>query len=165
MKQIKKSQFKIQQMTFMLVAVTVFFVLVGLFWLSFQYSGLKKQANQLTESRASAIVEFLSSQSEFSCGEDYCIDTDKLIVLANRSVYREFWPVSYIKIRALEGNETICNKANYPDCNVYEVYTNPEIESKSSIGSFVALCRHEKLEDYPIQICKLGRITIGYEVK
>lgn len=153
-------------MTFMLLAVTLLFVMVGLFWLAFQYSGLKNQANQLTESRASEIVNYLASQAEFSCGEDYCIDTDKLLVMGNRSVYGEFWPVSYIKIRTLNGeNETFCNKANYPDCNVYDIYSNPEVESKSSLGGFIALCRHEKLEDYPIQICKLGRITIGYKVK
>ncbi len=162
----KRSQFKIQQMTFMLIAVVFFFVLVGLFWIGFQYSGLKKNVNQLNEDRTSQIVSYLSSQSEFSCGEDYCIDTDKLLMLNERSVYSEFWPVSYIKVRALDGeNETSCNKANYPKCNVYDVYENPEIESKSSMGSFVALCRHETLEEYPIQICKLGRITIGYELK
>ena len=162
----KKAQFKIQQTTFMLLAVTLFFVLVGLFWLGFQYSGLKSQVNQLNQDRVTSIVSYLSSSAEFSCGEDYCVDTDKLLMLQDRSVYQEFWPVSYIKIRTLDGkNETFCNKANYPDCNVYEAYNNPEIESKSSIGSFVALCRHERLEDYPIQVCEIGRMTIGYELK
>jgi len=37
----KKGQVKIQQMAFMIVTLTIFFILVGLFALSYSYSGLK----------------------------------------------------------------------------------------------------------------------------
>lgn len=164
-----KAQFKIQQMSFMLLAVFLFFILVALFWLSVQYRNLYKQATQLEESKSIEIAAFLSGITEFSCSSNIgtCIDTDKIIVFGNRKAYSEFWPVSYIKIRKIgEGTkEIICNKANYPDCNVFDVYENPKVTSKSSIDSFVALCRHERIEDYPARICELGKLIIGYEIK
>jgi hypothetical protein len=165
----KKSQFKIQQMSFMLLAVVLFFILVALFWLVLQYKNLHKIATQLEEEKAFMISGFLSDSSEFNCaGESYCIDTDKIMVLAGKQVYRDFWPVAFIKIRKL-GNETkekICNKANYPDCNVYNVYSNEKVKyNGTGIGSFMALCRYEKVDDYTNRICDLGKIIIGYEIK
>ena len=162
-----KAQFKIQQMSFMLLAVFLFFILVALFWLSIQYRNLHKQATSLEEEKAFMLAEFLSDSAEFNCGsQSYCIDTDKLIVLMNKTVYREFWPVAYIKVREISNitQDKICNKANYPNCNVYNVY-DKKITSKSSSSSFVALCRYEKIEGFPARICELGRLIIGYEVK
>jgi len=162
----KKGQFKIQQMAFMLTAVVLFFILVALFWVAFQYRGIKQEATQLEREKTIQMSEFLSSSSEFSCYEANCIDTDKLIVLENRSLmYKELWPVSYIKIRKIydwEGNDVVCNKANYPDCNVFELYGK---EEGGGIGSFVALCRHDRINDFPVRICELGKIIIGYESK
>jgi len=170
MKEINKGgQFKIQQMSFMLLAVILFFILVALFWLALQYKNLHKTATQLEEDKTFVIAGFLSDSSEFNCaGESYCIDTDKIMALADKQVYKDFWPVAYINIRRL-GNETkdkICDKANYPDCNVYNVYSNEKFEyNGTGIGSFIALCRYEKVDDYTNRICNLGKIIIGYEVK
>jgi len=44
-----KAQIKIQQMLFMLLAITLFFVLVGIFLLVLGSSGLKKSAIELQE--------------------------------------------------------------------------------------------------------------------
>jgi len=162
----KKTQFKIQQMAFMLLAVALFFILVGLLWFAVQYRTLHKQATELEESKAVLLSEFLSGSSEFSCGS-YCIDTDKLMVLKNKKVYREFWPVSYIEVREIypEQGTKICDNINYPNCSVYDIYENEKIKSKSAIGSFVALCRYENIEGYATRICKLGKILVGYEIK
>lgn len=153
-------------MAFMLVAVVLFFILVGLFWLTLQYRNLQSQAGELERNKAALMAEFLSDSTEFSCGS-YCIDTDRLLVLQNNSVYREFWPVSYIRVRKIYPvqPEKECNIENYPDCNVFNVYENKNIESSSAIGSFVSLCRYERVGDYPLRVCDLGRILIGYELK
>ena len=162
----KKGQFKIQQMAFMLLAVFLFFILAGLFWLALQSRNLQRQAVQLQEEQAILMAEFLSSASEFSCGS-YCIDTDKIMILMNRQAYQEFWPVSYIKIRKLypKQDDKECNKGNYPNCNIYNIYENKEIKSDMSVGSFVALCRYEQVEGYPTRVCELGRFIIGYEAR
>ena len=83
----KKAQMKIQQMAFMLIAITLFFVLVGLFIVSAAFSGLKDKAKQLEEQEAITLVSKLANSPEFSCGTAYggqkvnCIDLDKLIPL------------------------------------------------------------------------------------
>ena len=87
-----KSQFKIQQMVFMLLAVFLFFILVGVFWITLQSRSLQKQATELEEEKTIIISQFLSSSSEFSCTNEegqYCVDTDKLLLLQERETYKE----------------------------------------------------------------------------
>jgi len=164
----KLGQFKIQQMSFMLMAVVLLFALVAMFYITIQYRNLHSLASNLEENKAILMANYISGATEFSCaGEQYCIDSDKLIVLENNSMYKDFWPVAYIKIRKIypSGEDVICNKANYPECNLYNVYSNNKIKSQNSIGTFVALCRYEKLGKYPNRICEFGKMIIGYEVK
>ena len=74
---VKKGQFKIQQMSFMLLGVVLFFLLVGLFWIILQSSGLREQATELGRQEAIMMAEFLSGSSEFGCSGDfgsYCVD-------------------------------------------------------------------------------------------
>lgn len=163
----KKGQFKIQQMAFMLLAVFLFFILVSLFWLAIQQRNLHKEATQLEEEKTFFIADFLSGSSEFSCtGEigEYCIDTDKLIVLQEKEAYKDLWPVSFIQVRKLDGemDEKECNKVNYPNCNIYKVFGYDDGTGK---GSFVALCRWERISGYATKICELGKLIIGYKTK
>lgn len=162
----KKTQLKIQQTAFMLLAVGLLVILVVLFYVVIQQRALKKQATVIKENQAVLISEFLSDSAEFSCGS-YCIDTDRMLFLKNRSVYSEFWPVSYIKLRKVYPikKDIECGIGNYPDCSYFNIYENKEIKSASSVGSFVALCRYEKVEEYPTRICELGKILVGYEVR
>lgn len=167
-----RGQFKIQQMAFMLVAVVLFFVLVGLFWLAIQQRNLYKEVAQAEEEEAILMSEFLSSSSEFSCSRElgsYCIDADKLIVFTNRTVYRELWPVSFIRVRRVyppEDKDIECNKANYPNCNLFNIYENKEIEyTGTGKGSFIALCRHEKNEGYAFRKCEIGKFIVGFELQ
>ena len=163
-----KSQFKIQQMVFMLLAVFLFFILVGLFWITLQSRGLQKQSAELEQEKTITISQFLSSSSEFSCANEdrYCIDTDKLLILQEKEIYKEFWPVDFIKVIKLDNEkEKDCNKENYPDCNIYKVYENKNLnsnEEKAEMGSFVALCRYEQNSGYATKICDIGKIMIGY---
>ena len=167
----KRSQFKIQQTAFMLLAVFLFFILVGMFWLTISYKNLQKQATDLGQEQAIFISHFLSSSSEFSCAGgsvQYCVDTDKLLFLQGRSVYDEFWPVSFVKIRRLDWKkeEKECTKVNYPECNIYKVYENNKIDYKGTgAGNYVALCRYEQISGYATRICEIGKIIVGYEAK
>src|SRR3989339_757807 len=62
-----RGQLKIQQMAFMLIAVTLFFALVGLFLIVFVFSGLKGSATALQEKNALLLVTKLANSPEFSC--------------------------------------------------------------------------------------------------
>lgn len=165
----KSGQFKIQQMAFMLLGVILFFGLVAMFFFSIQYRNLHSMATELEKNKATLMTSFISGATEFSCaGEQYCVDSDKLMVFTNNSMYKEFWPVAYIKIRKVFpiSPDRACNKANYPDCNLYNIYEDKKIESSgSSIGSFVALCRYELVGKYPTRVCDLGKMIIGYKTQ
>ena len=97
----KKGQLKIQEMSFMLLAVTIFFVLVGVLILSYKLSGLRKMATDLNEENAMTLATKLANSPEFSCGEAFgniktsCVDADKLMVLReNIDKYSKFWGVA-----------------------------------------------------------------------
>ena len=77
----KKAQMKIQQMAFMLLAVTVFFIMAGLFIITIMFSGLRENAELLEERNALLLASKVADSSEFSCRSDFeikgnCIDMD-----------------------------------------------------------------------------------------
>ena len=87
-----KAQMKIQQMAFMLMAIVLFFILAGLFWLAVYSTNLRKEATMLEQEKAVILASMLGESAEFSCGgESYCIDTDKMMVLKDRQAYKNFW--------------------------------------------------------------------------
>jgi len=163
----KNGQFKIQQMTFMIAAVFLFFVLAGLFLLSVQFKNLRKQADVIARNQAMMVAEFLAESPEFRCGGSlgsYCIDTDKIIFMMNRESYKEFWPVAYIRVyKAYPQNTLACTRENYPDCGFFEIF-NSGASSTTSTQSFVALCRKEKAEVVK-DVCELGKFVIGYKLQ
>ena len=161
----RKAQLKIQQMAFMLMALVLFFILASLFYLSLLYSNLKKEATRFEENNAVTLASMLAGSAEFTCG-DYCVDTDRLIVLKDRSAYKSFWPVVSIKVRKIyptQSEEIECEKGNYPDCNLFTIYESGK--QGGSASSFVALCRKQVQEGYAKSVCELGQIIVGYEVK
>ena len=164
-----KSQMKIQQMAFMLIAVTLFFVLVGMLVLVWKFSDLRETATALEEKEAMLLITKLANSPEFSCGRafDYggsaCIDADKVMMLKeNIGKYPGFWGVKNIEIRKIypEGEE-ICSLGNYPNCNIIRV-KGDEI-SGNYISNFVALCRKELYEGDVYDKCELAKLMVSYE--
>ncbi len=161
----KKAQLKIQQMAFVLIAVTLFFVLVGLFFLSISLSGVKQSAQELQEENARAIVTRIADSPEFSCGYSFsesipeCVDEDKVLALKeNIEDYKffssNFWGVEGIKIQKVypEDEEIIIIESN----------------KGTSVSNFISLCKkekplNEKLEGLYIERkCTLARMLITY---
>ena len=168
----KRGQFKIQQMAFMLIAVIVFFALVGVFVLAFRLSSLKQTANLLEEQNAMLLVSKLANSPEFSCGNAFggarvnCVDFDKVMALKQDiSKYRNFWGVSNIEIRKIVGadEDIACTVSNYPDCNVVKL-----LESSSTgydYSNFVALCWKENEEGDIYDKCETAKIIVRYKEK
>jgi|SRR3989344_6068191 len=170
----KKSQMKIQQMAFMLIAVMVFFALVGLLIAAIGFSGLKEKATALQEKNAMLLVSKLANSPEFSCGEDFksqenCIDFDKVFILKeNINKYKtgnkNFWRVSgieIIKIYPKNSNFIECNSNNYQDCSKITLISGQGISAEN----FVSLCRKEFDSEKFISYdkCELGKILVKYE--
>ena len=123
-----RAQMKIQQMAFMLIAVTLFFVLVAMFFLMIFLSDLRRSAELLEEKNALLLVSKLSESPEFSCGASFgtqktnCIDGDKMIALKeniNKYTNPNFWGISGIRIiRFYPADIRVgeCSSGTYPNC-------------------------------------------------
>ena len=161
----KKAQLKIQQMAFMLMAVFLFFILVGMFYLIIQSNSWKRQALMIEKNNAVQVANFLASSAEFTCGS-FCIDADRSMVLRGRTAYNGFWKVSSIEIRRIypkDNQEVLCDEANYPNCNLIKVYESGKGENTAY--SFVSLCRRVNEGDYIYYKCELGELIIGYSIE
>ena len=166
----RRGQLKIQQMAFMLMAVTLFFVLVGMFFLVVKFSNLKEDATGLCEKNAQLLATKLANSPEFSCGESFgsskvnCIDADKVMLLKeNIAKYSGFWGVSNIEVRKIypiEAEKT-CELGNYPDCNIIKIRSKED--TSAYLSNFVSLCRKESYEGTVYDKCELAKIMINYE--
>lgn len=168
-----KSQMKIQQMAFMLIAVMIFFALVGLLIVTIGFSGLKEKATALQEENAMLLASKLANSPEFSCGQaENCIDLDKIISLKeNINKYKtdnkNFWGVSGIEIiriypAPINKKKLIeCTQENYPNCDKITLISGEGIAPEN----FVSLCRKEfDSESYTTyDKCELGKILVKYE--
>lgn len=168
----KRGQAKIQQMAFMLLALTLFFVLVGLFVLVIRFAGIADSATALEEKNALLLSTKLANSPEFACGESFgtgrinCIDGDKAIAVSeNVDAYREFWGsgITNIEIRRIypEGEEELCKLNNYPNCNVLRIISG-EL-SGFSVENFVSFCRKEFGSGEVYDKCEVAKLFISYE--
>ena len=166
---LKKAQVKIQQMAFMLIAVFIFFALIGMILLNLKLSGLKQDATELQEKNARLLVSRLADSPEFSCEDSFgsdmksCIDTDKVMILSeNIGKYEDFWGVSSIEIRKIypiSNQDIICDRENYPNCNIIEVLPG----EGTYYSNFVVLCRKDTFGQEIYTKCDLGKIMVSYK--
>ena len=166
-----KGQMKIQQTAFMLLAITVFFVLVGLFVLMFKMGSIRDTAEILERDNAMSLVTKLANSPEFACGGSFgtakvdCIDADKVMALKqNSAIYEGFWGISNIEIlKIYPGSEenVECNIITYPNCNLIRIKEG-ELTGYS-VSNFVSLCRKESFEGSPYNKCELARLMVSYE--
>jgi len=153
-------------MIFMLVGLTLFFVLVGLFMLSFVFSGLKDSKSLLNEQEATLLVSKLSNSPEFSCGGAFgtdkvnCIDIDKVLVLREEiEDYKGFWGVEGIEILKIYPRSTgECTSQSYPNCEILTVLKSKKLGIDKS--TFVSLCRKEGSRGSFYDKCELGKLVV-----
>ena len=168
----KRGQMKIQQMAFMLIAVTLFFVFVGMFFLTFVFSDIKRSANLIEEKNALLLVSKLANSPEFSCGNSFdgfkanCIDSDKVMALKSyESDYLGFWGVKKISVRKIYPSDSSaeCNLGNYPECGEIKILgTSGEDVSGVGVSNFVALCRKDNTEGIIDNKCEMAKVVVYY---
>ncbi|MFH1529028.1 MAG: hypothetical protein ABIG69_20685 [Bacteroidota bacterium] len=153
----------------MLLAVTLFFVLVGMLFLALRFSGLKNSATELEEKNALLLVTRIANSPEFSCDGAFgksrtnCIDADKVMMLKkNIEKYNNFWGretnIEIIKIYP-EGNN-VCTMGNYPECNLINLQSK-KINVEHS--NFVTLCRKDLVDGEVYDKCELAKIMVSYK--
>jgi hypothetical protein len=168
----KRGQLKIQQMAFMLIAVVLFFALVGIFVIVVKFSGLKQASIILEEENSMLLVTKLANSPEFACGSSFgnsklsCIDADKIMVLKKHiSSYIGFWGIAEIQIRKIYPDSKIeCNLKNYPDCGIINVYSK-NVNKLPASSNFVALCWKENSDTGIYDKCEIARLMVSSEDK
>ena len=167
-----KGQLKIQEMAFMLVAVVLFFILVGLFALSIWSKNIEKSAINIAEEKTLSAIENLAGTAEFICpnNKPNCVDGDKLMALKDKEIYEdflEFSSLSIIKGSGFAKNETDlieCSLGNYPNCDIIKIY-DKNIRNERVVKSFVALCRREFENSAGYEKCEMAKLNAGTELK
>ena len=169
-KKTNRGQMKIQQMAFVLIAVTLFFVFAGLFLLSFFISGLKDSKTSIGEQGALLLVTKLANSPEFSCGDAFdnaginCVDGDKVMVLKlNHEKYEGFWGDEILNIEIIKiypRDSTLCNEGNYPDCGIISVFPERDGFYKEN---FVSLCRKANVGGNTYDKCEIAKLRVGYK--
>jgi hypothetical protein len=156
----KLGQAKIMEMSFMIIALVVFFIIVGLFVLVISTTSFRQGANDAKKENALLLISRIADSPEFSCGEALCVDTDKLIALKNNSAYKTYWAdISGLVVKKIypeDGKGVECYLGTYPRCDTYTIIApGANVVAQSS---YVNLCRREYKNGYPYEQCELGKI-------
>ncbi len=157
-------------MVFMIIAVFILFVIIGVIVLSGRISKLQNTAEEAQELNALTLASKIANSPEFSCGNSYgnqisdCVDLDKVMALKGYiEEYEDFWGVSNIEIRKIypSEKEVECDYTNYPDCNWINLF-DKEV-SGYSVSNYVSICNKRLNGQIASNNCDLGRIIISYE--
>jgi len=144
----------------MLLALVLFFVIVGLFWLSLAGSGLKRSFEELESQKTVSSMIRLADSPELGCGDErLCIDVDKVVAIKDNPNFERYWEIDGLVIKKIYPviNNTIeCDVGNYKNCNTFTL-KQPSSES-SSVSSFVSLCSQESESGYSYDKCEVGLI-------
>ena len=159
----KKAQLKIQEMSFMLLALVLFFILAGLFFLVISTGGLQREVQFLEKQKTLSALVSLANTPELSCGRQQCIDADKLLVISERKAFEDFWEVDKLVVRRLpfDGVEVKCNAGNYLSCNTF-VLKDEGIDCAVE-RSYVSLCRKDVKSGFTYDKCELAQVEACVE--
>jgi len=164
-----RSQMKIMEMSFMILALFLFFVMVGLFFLVSYTSDSINQANLLYRQGTINTLAALSETPEFECGEFNCVDLDKMFKLKEMAstggIYRDFWSsISSLKIVKvypyISGEQKCVNNVN-DNCNTIIIKQKETGVNEMIDSTFVSICRKEYKDNYVYDKCEIGRIVAG----
>ena len=167
----KKAQIKIKQMAFMLIAITIFFSMIGMFFIMIRMGSYENKVNQLRQQNAALLVSKLANSPEFSCGEAFggkrsnCVDFDKVWALKNDIwKYNDFWGVSNIELKIIHSVKSYraeCTEANFPQCGNILLVNGPQ--TGYDVSTYVTVCRKEIIGDHTQDVCNLGKLFVRYD--
>lgn len=154
----------------MILVVTIFFVMVGLFVLMTQVSGLKQKATVLQEDNARLLVSKIANSPEFSCGDSFgtgvglCVDAAKVMGLEkNIKKYGDgkFWGVQGLEIVSVyPKNKGIeCTSANFPNCDTITLVPS---NNGTGVSNFVSLCWKASDSGILYNKCALADVIVTY---
>ena len=152
---------KIQQMVFMLVALTMLFVLVALFFIVFKVTKLQKDVVELRRDQAAGLVSKIASTPEFIFeNTPNAIDADKLMMLQGNRQYEDYFAnIDGIIVQKIypSGNVVEGTRSNYPNCNQIKLFTQ---SSSAPDSSYVAWCSKQSIAGVAYNKCDIALLMI-----
>ncbi|MCK5345416.1 MAG: hypothetical protein KAR20_18530 [Candidatus Heimdallarchaeota archaeon] len=159
-----KGQMQIQQMAFMILAVFLFFILVGLFFLGVQFKDVKRSVVQLQTEQAISSLRVIADMPElnYESRESLSLDEDKLRIMSGNfgNYYSEFWPVASVKVYKLYPKFDELVECPALDCNYFKIYDNKQ-ESVKTYSTYVSICKKIKETGYVYDKCEIGKLVVG----
>jgi hypothetical protein len=164
---IKTGQMKIQQMAFMIVAVFFFFMLVGLFFINWQFKDVRGSFEELQKEQAISALSVIADMPELNCEDrvDLCLDEDKLKVMSGNfsNAYLDLWPVASVKVYKVYpafSEQVECPALN---CNYYDIFDNGQTNLKE-YSTYVSICNRVKETGYVYDKCGVGKLVAGVKI-
>jgi len=159
-----KGQMKIMQMAFMIVAVFIFFVLVGLFFLSIQLGNIRGNAAQLQRDQAISSLRVIADMPElnYDSRESMTLDEDKLRIMSGNlsRTYDLYWPVASIGVYKIYPEFDEEKRCPGTDCNYYEIYDSGQGDVET-YSTFVSICKKMKESGSVYDKCEVGKLVVG----
>lgn len=169
----KEGQMKIMQMSFMIIGVFFFFVLVGLFFLTIMFKDVRGGAEELARAQAISSIEIVAGMPElnYDARDSMTIDEDKLRVMSSRDdsgdpsggfgvVYEEFWPVASLEIYKVYPMFDSIVECPASDCNYYNIYDSGQRDVEK-FSSYVSICKRVREFGSVYDRCEIGKIVVG----
>jgi hypothetical protein len=159
---------KIMQMSFMIIGVFFFFVLVGLFFLAIAFKDIKSGAGELAREQAISSLEIIAAMPELSydARDSMAVDEDKLRILASGfgANYENFWPIASIEVYRVYPAFDKIVKCPSVDCNYYNLYDSGQKDIEK-FSSYVSICRRVKELGSTFDRCEIGKIVVGVKIR
>jgi hypothetical protein len=159
----KSAQMKVQQMSFFILAIFLFFMLVGMFFIMLQYRDVQSSAESLQKDQAISSLETISNMPELVCdtGEPFCLDFDKVLVFREyANAYADFLPVASINVYKLNPLSNKVIRCPAENCTYYEIYSSGQTRVQE-YSTFVSICQKEENFGRSTYDCSLGKISVG----
>jgi hypothetical protein len=138
-----RGQLKIQEMSFVIVAIVIFFAMVAVLVISIVFSNINGSAKDIKDTNARKLISTIASSPEFAWTEqcESCVDKDKLFALSKqKEKYSSFWGVDYLAIENIYPKyQGECTGANYPYCESITLVNKTEYYGTLS-EAYISLC-------------------------
>ena len=160
-------QMKIMQMSFMIVGVFIFFVLVGLFFFVIVFNDVRSEAEALAREETISSLGVIAAMPElnYDYREALSVDEDKLRVMLGEAGedMAEFWPVASLEFYKIYPAFDDVIDCPAPDCNRYEILDSGQ-NSTEKFSSYVSICSRIKESGSVYDRCEVGKIVAGIKV-
>ena len=146
----------------MILGVFIFFILVGLFVLNVQLRGIRGTAEELREAETINSLKVITTMTELSCPSSsyFCLDGNKLEVMAKRRDYADLWPIASLEVYKIYPSFSSVVSCPGVDCNYYKVFDNGQNQTQK-VSTYVSLC-YQRMKDFQqYEECEIAKVLVG----